>query len=663
MTIGNNLARLVLCLSAFCQLGRAAESEKRTITPADVGALESVADPHLSPDGRLIAYTYNEYDSKRSRRIGNVWIAEASGATPPRQLTSIASSSHPRWSPDGKTLAMLSSRSIGEAAAIAPRAQIFLLPMNGGEAVPLTSFPNAVTDFEWSPDGKKIACVVKSGPPRGKNASDVRHYVEPIYKFDVGGWFDDQRAHIWVIDVSTRQTVQITSGDAQEDTEPRWSPDGTKIVFVSQNKNKYPGTGGSISVVAATGGTPIRISNQDGLAHGPRWSEKGDRIAYVSTPNDWDDARIWIASPTEGGSKPAVPRLDIIPVDLEWDPNGQSILFLGMSRGTQQFYRADLTSGNITAITKGDSFVVAADIDIRGDRMAFVQADTSQVGDIFVSDLKGRGARRISHANAALYRDVQLQPAERLQFPSVDDLTVEEFLMKPVGWKPGVSYPMILCIHGGPGGMWATRFYHDFQLFAAHGWAVLYVNPRGSSGYGEKFQRAVEKEWGGKAYDDLMRGVDYALDRNPWIDRKRLGVSGASFGGFMTNWIVGHTNRFVAAVTVSSISNFTSLEGTRDMAYSHAKDFGGDLFQNFDFYVKQSPLKYADKVKTPTLVMHGDSDGRVPIEQGEQWFRALRHFGVPQSSWCFQGKITLMPRIRSIASNSPSGRFIGSRNI
>ena len=532
MTYGNHLTRLILCgglcLIAILPLGAGSENEKRTMTPADLAALESVADPHLSKDGRQIAYTYNEFDPKRSRRSGNVWIAEASGATPPRQLTSIGSSSHPRWSPDGKTLALLSNRSIGEASTVAPRNQVFLLPMNAGEAVSLTSFPNPVTDFEWSPDGAKIACVVKSGPPRGKNASDVRHYVEPIYKFDVGGWFDDLRAHIWVIDVATRQVRQITFGDSQEDTEPRWSPDSTKIVFVSQNKNKYPGTGGSVAVVSASGGIPVRISDQDGLAHSPRWSESGSQIAYISTPNDWDDARIWIASPTQGGSKRAVPELDVVPVDLDWDRSDKSILFLGMSRGTQRVFRADLKSGSVSAVTEGDNFIISADIDTHNDRLAFVKADAEHVGDVFVSDLKGHNARQVSHANASLYRDVQLQPAARLNYPSVDDFTVEEFLVKPVGWKPGVSYPMILSIHGGPGGMWASRFYHDFQLFAAHGWAVLYVNPRGSSGYGEKFQRAVEKEWGGKTYDDLMRGVDYALEKNPWIDRKRLPASRAA---------------------------------------------------------------------------------------------------------------------------------------
>jgi dipeptidyl aminopeptidase/acylaminoacyl peptidase len=200
--------------------------------------------------------------------------------------------------------------------------------------------------------------------------------------------------------------------------------------------------------------------------------------------------------------------------------------------------------------------------------------------------------------------------------------------MKPVGWQEGRKYPMIVSIHGGPAGMYGVDWFQEFQVYAARSWAVFFTNPRGSTGYGEKFQRGVDKEWGGKAYEDIMKGVDLALNKYPWIDRDRLGVTGGSYGGFMTNWIVGHTDRFKAAVTLRGLSNFISVEGTRDGAFGHSRDFGGDLFDNFDFYWQSSPLRYAKNVKTPTLVLHSDNDQRVPLEQGEQWFRALKHYGV-----------------------------------
>jgi dipeptidyl aminopeptidase/acylaminoacyl peptidase len=205
---------------------------------------------------------------------------------------------------------------------------------------------------------------------------------------------------------------------------------------------------------------------------------------------------------------------------------------------------------------------------------------------------------------------------------------VDGFLVKPIGFDPSKKYPLIVSIHGGPAGQYGVDWFHEFQVYAGKGWGVFFCNPRGSTGYGRKFQRGVVMEWGGKAYTDIMTGVEEVLKKNAWIDRDRLGVTGGSYGGYMTNWITTQTNIFKAAVTLRSIANFISDDGTRDAAYGHEKDFGGDIFQNYDAYWKYSPLHYAQKVKTPTLVLHSDNDYRVPIEQGEQWFRALQHFGV-----------------------------------
>ena len=199
--------------------------------------------------------------------------------------------------------------------------------------------------------------------------------------------------------------------------------------------------------------------------------------------------------------------------------------------------------------------------------------------------------------------------------------------MKPLGWQAGKKYPLVLSIHGGPAGQYGVDWFHEFQVYAARGWAVFFTNPRGSTGYGRKFQRGIVNEWGGKDYIDIMNGVNATIAANPWIDTTKMGVTGGSYGGYMTNWIVGHTGRFKAAVTLRSISNFVSDDGTRDGAYGHKDDFGGDIFQRMDLYWDRSPLKYVQNVTTPILILHSDNDFRVPIEQGEQWFRALKHFG------------------------------------
>jgi dipeptidyl aminopeptidase/acylaminoacyl peptidase len=268
------------------------------------------------------------------------------------------------------------------------------------------------------------------------------------------------------------------------------------------------------------------------------------------------------------------------------------------------------------------------DGDAEHSALAYTATDDTHPGDLYALAEGARAPRQLTHCNAKLLSEVALSPMERLHYKGQDGLDVEGFFMKPLGFQDSRSYPMILMIHGGPNGMWGFQWVMDAQVFAAHGWAVLMTNPRGSSGYGEAFQRGVDKEWGGKAYDDVMAGVDAAVAKFPWVDKDRLGVSGHSFGGFMTDWIVGHTNRFKAATSLAGIADFVSVEGTRDGYYGHARDFGGDLFDNFDLYWKYSPVRYAKNVKTPTLVLHGDSDQRVPLEQGEQFFRALRHFGV-----------------------------------
>ncbi|MCA1629106.1 MAG: S9 family peptidase, partial [Acidobacteria bacterium] len=267
------------------------------------------------------------------------------------------------------------------------------------------------------------------------------------------------------------------------------------------------------------------------------------------------------------------------------------------------------------------------DINNEARKMVYTVNDFKRLDDLYIAGLDGKNERQLTRLNQKLWGQLQLQDVERFTYKSADGWDVDGFLVKPLGWQEGRKYPMILSVHGGPAGQYGVDWYHEFQVYAARGWAVLFTNPRGSTGYGQKFERGIEGEWGGKDYQDVMNGVDAALARNPWIDRERLGVTGGSYGGFMTNWIVGHTNIFKAAVSLRSVTNFISDEGTRDGAYGHSPDFGGDLFERFDLYWDRSPLKYAKNVKTPILILHSENDFRVPLEQGEQWFRALKHYG------------------------------------
>jgi len=620
---------------AFLLLTAPALAQTRGATAEDYFAFETLGEPRFSPDGSAIAFVVTTIDQKQNRRRSEIRLIPADGSHEATVLTtSPQSSNNPRWSPDGKSLAFLSARPVpGDTGADGLRPQVWLLPLAGGEPRRVTNLLNGATVFQWSPDGAKLVVVSRGGPSdTAKSPSDVRHYKHSNYKFNDSGWFDDKRTHLWVVDVATGRAAQITSGDDWNDSDPQWSPDSRRIAFVSDRTGKAfdEGHNTDVWVVDANGGELTKISDHEEGDNSPRWSPDGQTIAFLGAVPEKSHARIWLA-PSRGGaaSRLAADGIDLIPSALRWAEGGKALYFETGVKGTSQIYRVDVAARRAAPVTSGDRTVRAADISDRTNRIAYTVNDPTHLDDLYVADLNGRNERQLTRLNAPLWKQMQLVPVERVPFKGADNWDVDGFFMKPVGWEAGKKYPMILTIHGGPGGQYGFDWYHEFQVYASRGWAVFFTNPRGSTGYGEKFERGIELNWGAKDYADVMAGVDAILAKYAWIDRDRLGVTGGSYGGFLTNWIVGHTNRFKAAVTLRSISNFVSDDGTRDGAYGHADDFGGDIFENTDLYWDRSPLKYVKHVKTPTLVLHSDNDFRVPIEQGEQWFRALRHVGVP----------------------------------
>lgn len=382
-------------------------------------------------------------------------------------------------------------------------------------------------------------------------------------------------------------------------------------------------------MIPAEGGSLTKISDHEQGDTSPRWSPDGKTIAFIGRVHEEEHPKIWLA-PASGGvaSVLAAKNLDLIPADLDWGEEGKALFFEAGVKGETQLFRVDVQSKEIRAVTSGPRAVRGVDMNDRLRLMVFTANDFRHLDDVCVADLSGQNERKLTRHNEAGWRQLELQDVERITFKGADGWDVDGFFVKPIGWQEGKKYPMILSVHGGPAGMYGVDWYHEFQVYAAKGWAVFFTNPRGSTGYGEKFERGIFGEWGGKDYQDILNGVDAILKKYSWIDRDRLGVTGGSYGGYMTNWIVSHTNMFKAAVTLRSVVNFISDDGTRDGAYGHKGDFGGDIFEKFDLYWDRSPLKWAKNVKTPTLILHSDNDYRVPLEQGEQWFRALKHFGV-----------------------------------
>jgi dipeptidyl aminopeptidase/acylaminoacyl peptidase len=607
---------LLVCLATL------AFSQRRGITAEDYFAFENAGDPQISPDGKWVAYTVTTIDQKANRRVSRIWVAAADGSHPAVPYTGeAASSSSPRWSPDGRFLAFLSARDGG-------RAQIWILSRNGGEARRVSSLENGASNLEWSPDSSKFVCLSRTGPPPSKN-SDVRHYTHINYKFNDTGWFDEKRSHVFVVDAKTGAAKQVTDGNDWNDTDPRWSPDSSRIAFVSDRTgHEFDSSRNTdVWVIPAAGGALTRISDHQGPDRNPRWSPDGKKIAFLGSVDEEDQALIYLA-PAEGGKSTALGKdFDQLVAELTWAEHGNALYFSSGVKGETHIYRMEVATGSLKPLTSGPRSVHNFSFHDESGRMAYLSNDFEHLDDVYAREAGG-DEKQLSHLNAELWSKIMPAKVERVSYKAEDGWPVDGFLVKPVGFDPSKKYPLVLSIHGGPAGMYGVDWYHEFQVYAGRGWAVFFCNPRGSTGYGRKFQRGVAHEWGGKAYTDIMSGLQEALKRNPWIDRDRLGVTGGSYGGFMTNWIVTQTNIFKAAVTLRSISNFISDDGTRDGAYGHERDFGGDIFHNYDEYWKYSPLRYVANVKTPTLVLHSDNDFRVPIEQGEQWFRALQHYHV-----------------------------------
>ena len=628
-----SLLCLVLAISAL-----PAGAARRGVTPEDYFAFESISDAHISPDGKQAAYVLTTIDQRRNRRDNSIWMVAVDGHSAPRRLSAEGfNSTSPRWSPDGTRLAFVSSRNSAGADAPAgepQRPQICILPMDGGEALTLTRLKNGAGAFQWSPDGTRLVVVSRTGPsdnvPPSARKSDVRHYSHISYKFNDTGWYDDKRGHLFVVDAAGGASTQITTGDEWNDTDPQWSPDSTRIAFVSDRTGQEydGGHNKDVWVIAARGGPLTKISDHEYDDTQPRWSPDGRQIAFAGQTQRRQFPKLYLAPATGGKSTLAVDDLDLIPTDLHWGPAVGELRFETGFKGTNQVFRVDLAARKLAQVTSGERAFRGFDFNPKAGVLIYMANDFEHLDDLYAAALDGSGERRLTHLNAALWEGLELAKVERLPYKSTDGWDIDGFLVKPVGWVPGKKYPMVLSVHGGPAGQYGVDWYHEFQVYAAKGWAVFFCNPRGSTGYGQKFERGIVNNWGGMDYQDVMAGVDAALKQNPWIDAERMGVTGGSYGGFMTNWILGHTTRFKAAVTLRSVSNFISDDGTRDGAYGHEDDFKGFLFDDFEQYWSASPLKYARNVKTPTLVLHSDNDYRVPLEQGEQWFRALKHYGV-----------------------------------
>jgi dipeptidyl aminopeptidase/acylaminoacyl peptidase len=628
-------------------------ARRRTLTAEDLYRFRLITDSRISPDGRHVVYAEDRVDRKTEKKFSNLWIVPSRSGSPRGFTYGNHVDSYPRWSPDGTSIAFMSNRRDEK------QCQIYIIPFDGGEARPLTDLKGVFGTYEWAPNGRSLvfsfrrkdrSAIERDRDERkGKLGVVARQVKKVLYKLDGTGFLPEARWHLWAVDTRTGRTTRLTGDDRYDDLAPSWSPDGRSVVFLS-NHNNNPDLNPEdidVFVIPAAGGRPRKIKTPLGMKFAVGFSPDGKQIAYygIEDPGQWwKNLSIWaVPASGRGTATNLTGRFDLDvfggtatdltvepPLDPPiWSADGKKIYFTAGRRGNGPLYSVPLTPGRpLETVLAGPGVVLQASLDKANSRVAYLFGDRTFPVDLFTLDLEKRKTRRLTRINNRILGHVDLGESEEIRVKGPDRTDLHGWIIKPPGFSARKRYPAILEIHGGPMLQYGNLFMHEFYYLAAHGYVVFFCNPRGSQGYGERHSRAIWGNWGEADYADIMTWTEI-VSQKPYIDRKRIGVTGGSYGGFMVNWIIGHTTRFKAAVTQRSIVNMISKYGTGDYNWLLEYRFGGKPpWEAVRRYWDQSPLKYFSRASTPTLVIHSEEDHRCPIEQGEQTFVALKHSGV-----------------------------------
>ncbi len=627
---------------------------KRFVTAEDLYKFKQITDFDLSPDGERIVYALQWIDRQEEKRYTNLWLVNSSGRIEPHRFTvGEQSDGHPRWSPDGAQIAFLSNRHDER------NPQIFLIPAAGGEARQLTSLKGIIHTFRWSPDGKRLLVEFTpytdeewqriSDEEARKRGIVYRHITRPFYKHDGSGFLPQQRRHLWLVDVRNGKGTPLTEGPYDE-YDAQWSPDGRRIVFLS-NRTDDPDLHPDHEELYLITVDGSELEQIPGIAPHPKssptFSPDGRWIAYIGGKEAgqwWRNPRLWLV-PIDGsapardltGESDMEVGADVIN-DLKgamtttpptWSLDGRSIYVQISHHGRSMLYRVGVDDGALEPIIDERGVVGKFVFDSRQQRMAYFFATMRDPGQLYLRDIRTGRSRKRTRTNSALLSRIELGEIEEVWFKGWAGNDLQGWIIKPPNFDPGRRYPSIMEIHGGPLTQYGEFFMHEFFYLAAQGYVVYFCNPRGGRGYGEAHAKAIWEDWGNADYTDLMAWADY-VEQRPYIDPARMGVTGGSYGGYMTLWIIGHTDRFEAAVAQRVVSNFISMWGSSDMNWVFQQVWGDKPpWEAFETYWEHSPLSHLGKATTPTRIIHSENDLRCPIEQGEQAFIALRVRGIP----------------------------------
>jgi dipeptidyl aminopeptidase/acylaminoacyl peptidase len=606
----------------------------RGMVPQDLTRIAFVTDAQISPDGRRIAFVVTSLSEERDEYLSNIWLVDAAGGEPRRFTTGPRRDIEPRWSSDGTRLAFLSERAPKE------KLQLYVMPADGGEPTRLTSLENGAGSVAWSPDGARLAFVSPVGGQREPESEEERRKSRPArvitslkYRFNGEGFVYDRRPHVFVVTLDGAAPRQVTDGDFI-DADPVWAPDGRSIVFVSaRHAERDEDDASDLWRVPAGGGTPQKLTATPGPILLPAFSPDGGTIVYLARPgrNAFGRNIRTFAIPAIGGDAVCLTSaLDrscgALHVRPLWSPDGGSVVVAAEDRGDLGLWRVATRSGEAPRrIVGGERVLNGFSASADGRLLAFAVSSATAPSEVFVCGADGSGERQLTGLNRAWKETTALASPERFHLARAG-LEIHGWVMRPAGFVPGRRYPALLSIHGGPHAQYGNGFFDEFQVYAGAGYAVIFANPRGSQGYGEAFAQAVIGDWGGGDYADVMAVLDEALGRSPFIDPDRLGVLGGSYGGFLTSWTVGHTDRFKAACSERAVNCQYTMFGTSDIGSSfNVVELGGAMpWEDMARYIERSPLTYAKNIVTPLLILHSEDDLRCPIEQAEQLFVALK---------------------------------------
>jgi dipeptidyl aminopeptidase/acylaminoacyl peptidase len=636
---------------------------KRLITAEDLLELRIVSDPRISPDGRVILFTLKQAGEKPCEYATNLGLVEvAGGAT--RQFTAGGKDRHGRWSPDGEWIAFIAERQ-------KHRPQIHLMPAAGGEALVLTRFPEgSLREFKWSPDGRSLAVAFRATDPEWtdeakKKRDEAGHSIPPrvveemYYRFDGDGYFNGDRYYLYLVDATSGTARMVFDKDTTGEFSFDWSRDSQQLAIAanpSRNAILKPWKT-ELFLLDATTGKSHKIPNVPvGTKESIAWSGDGKWLAFAGREGKqpvWGVAnqQLFVCDPHTGKTVNLTAGEDYclgaailsdsreasFESTVRWSPDSRRI-FLNIGwQGENHVASVPVAGGPITFHTHGAQAVGLGNFNRDGTRLALTVGHQLAPSEIALGELRDSAEAPgssvlsmtpLTNVNGPLLLELELAPAEMHWLDSTDGAKVQMWVLKPPGFKEGRKYPAVLQIHGGPHTQYGTVFFHEFQLLAAAGYVVCYSNPRGSKGYGEAHCTAIRGKWGKADWEDIQ-AVTAWMRAQPFIAAKRMGVMGGSYGGYMTNWVIGHSTDFAAAITDRCVSNLVSMVGSSDIPLVPGHYWEGNSWDKIDELWAQSPLKYFGNVNVPTLIIHSEGDLRCNVEQAEQVFAALKLRDIP----------------------------------